>query len=416
MLQAFGSHSLPCCAIRIALCMLICTSQTAKAEFSEVSTKPTSIYQLSADAWKLKTNTGADYLPGFIEQNSNLLLPNSQTKWQYKDLSIAGWISVNQKIGKDLDLSFKARADQTIGSRIEQAQIQKNISPFLGLRAGIVDYKTSWCRTFEQDNGWIREVEAICNTPQFRDVTGGAPGLQIFVSRTVQDFLVQGQLGIYDPLLLGYAPKEFGNLIPSPQFEVQSNKKYGFNLNAVNTYTGLEARLSYIHTFQTGFSPELELQGHSKQKSDLIYLGLNAPLTSKLAARVTHVQQAQKNVCRSTVATIGSGCNLNLTGEKNSTSAEMVFQFNNSNLISAGLSKTTFGTQQQFFSPSADIFLEALPRHVDSEQTSIAWRHDWAEGVFTIFQYMHAKQKLNYDSLSLATQGHAAGFRLGYRF
>lgn len=416
MLQAFGFHGLAHCAIRGALAALICASPAIQAQSNEARPQSIWTYQLSVDAWKLETNTGADYLPGYIEQNSNLLLPNSQTKWDYKDVSVGGRLTATQKLGSDIDLSFKARADQTIGSRIEQAQIQKHISPFLGIRTGIVDYKTSWCRTYEQDNGWIREVEAICNTPQFRDVTGGAPGLQIFASKAVQDFLVQGQLGIYDPLILNYAPKEFGNLIPSPRFEVQSNKKYGFNLNAVNTYTGLEARLSYIHTFQTGFSPEPKLLGQTKQESDLIYLGLNAPLTNKLTGRITHAQQAQKSVCRSTVATIGSSCNLNLTGGKSASSAELAYQWNSRNLMSVGFSQTKFETQQQLFSPTADIFWQAFPSKVNSEQTSIAWRHDWAEGVFTIFQYMQSKQQLSYDNTPLATKGHATGLRLGYRF
>ena len=416
MLQAFGFHSLPFCTGRVALFAFICASQVVMAQSSDLNPQSRWTYQLSSDVWKLKTDTSADYLPGYIEQNSNLLLPNSQTKWHYREVSVAGWVTATQRIGNGLDLSFKARADQTIGSRIEEAQIQKDISPFLGVRAGIVDYKTSWCRTYEQDNGWIREIEAMCNTPQFREVAGGAPGIQVFASKPLQDFLLQGQIGFYDPLILGYAPKEFGNLIPSPQFEVQSNKKYGFNVNAVNIYTGLEARLSYIHTFQTGFSPEPKLQGQTKQESDLIYVGLNAPLTTRLAGRITQTQQAQKSVCRSAIATIGNSCNLNLTGGKSSTSAEMVFQFNSINLVSAGFSKTKFDTQQQLFSPSADIFWQAFPSNADSEQTSIAWRHDWADGIFTILQHMRSKQQLSYDNTPYATKGHATGFRLGYRF
>jgi hypothetical protein len=416
MVKVFGFHNLRLCSVRVALFAFICASQVALAQLSDLSPQTNLTYQLSTDVWNIKTNTGADYLPGYIEQNSNLLLPNSQTKWQYKNASAAGWVAANKRIDADLDLSFKARADQTIGSRIEQAQIQKNISPFLGVRVGIVDYKTSWCRTYEQDNSWIREIEAMCNTPQFRDVTGGAPGLQVFATKTHQDFLLQGQIGFYDPLILGYAPKEFGNLIPSPRFEVQSNRKYGFNVNAVNIYTGLEARLSYIHTFQTGFSPEPELQGQQKQKSDLIYLGLNVPLTPRLTGRITHTQQAQKSVCRSQLATIGSNCNLNLTGEKSSTSAEITFQFNNTNVVAAGLAKTRFDTQQQVFSPSADIFWQAFPTNIDSDQVSITWRHDWADGIFTILQHMRSKQQLNYENILIPAKGHATGFRLGYRF
>jgi hypothetical protein len=417
MLLAFGYlrflHKTTC----VGLAALAWTSQVVMAQSAtDLGKQPQVSYQLSADLWHLKTNTGADLRPGFVEQSTNLLLPNSATQWRYKDVSAAGWVTANKKISNDVDLSFKARADQTIGTRIEQAQVQKDISPFLGVRAGIVDYKTSWCRTYEQDNGWIREIDAMCNTPQFRDVTGGAPGFQIYASKPFRDFLVQGQLGVYDPLLLGYAPKEFGNLIPSPQFEVQSNKKYGFNINAVNLYTGLEARLSFIHTFQTAFSPEPLLLGQTKQESDLIYLGLNAPLSPRITGRITHTQQTQKATCRSTVALIGSRCNSNLTGSKSSSSAEVAFRLNSTDHISTGISRTTLDNQQQLFSPKADIVWQAFPTTVDSQQISIAWRRDWGKGVFTVLQHMRSKQHLSYENFPLATQGHATGLRLGYRF
>jgi hypothetical protein len=368
------------------------------------------------DAWRWSANTGNDLLPGFVEQNSNLLLPNSFNKWQFKNVSPSGWIVGNFQLSKDTGASLKARVDQVLGMRIDEAQIEKNISPFLGIRAGIIDYKTSWCRTYEIDNGWMREVEAICSTPQLRDVTGGAPGFQIFARNTFKDFLVQGQVGVYDPLILGYAPKEFNNLIPSTRFEVQSNKKIGFNLNAVDLQTGLEARLSYIQTYQTGFSPEANLQGTTKQESDLIYMGLSVPLTSKLRTRITQTQQTQKAVCRSEIASISSACNLNIGIQKSALSLEISYQLNAINLISAGYSTLTLDKQQQFFTPAADIYILANPNNFTTKQASIAWRHEWGNNIFTILQHIQAKQITTFETRGFPSKGNATGFRMGYRF
>lgn len=373
-------------------------------------------YQLSTDAWRIRTNTDPDYLPGFIEQNSNLLLPNSYTKWPYKNLSLAGWVTSEKMISQDIQLSLKARADQTLGSRVDQAQIQKNISPSLGIRAGIVDYKTSWCRTYEADNGWMREIEAICNTPQFRDVTGGAPGLQVFSQHTVHDYLIQTQVGIYDPLILKYASTEFGNLTPSPQFTVTSNKKIGFNVNALNLWNSLEARMSYIQTRQVGYSPESNLLGQTKQESDLIYLGVNTPITQNISGRITHTRQNQHSVCRSSVAPIGSSCNLNLQGNKALTSIELSYHLNRTNVISAGASKTRTAIHQQIFTPAADIFAQVDPDEIDSTQLSVAWRRDWSQSIFTIIQHIHSKQTTTHSSFEFPSKGSATGFRLGYRY
>lgn len=416
MLDAFGFFRFHTRAIRIALFTFACSLHFSNTQAADLEHKSNWTYQLSTDAWHFHTNTDADYLAGRVEQNSNLLLPNGFNTWDYKSVSPAGLVIGSIQLTSDTDATVKARADQVLGMRIDEAQLQKNISPYLGIRAGVVDYKTSWCRTYEADNGWMREIESICNTPQLRDVTGGAPGIQAFANNTFNDLLVQAQIGFYDPLILGYAPKEFNNLIPSPRFEVRSNKKYGFNLNAVHLQTGLEARLSYIHTFQTGFSPENDLQGLTKQKSDLIYAGLNLPLTSNWRARITHTQQVQKASCRSDVAKISSACNLNLDLAKSALSLELSYQFNAINLISAGYASTTFDAQQQFFTPTADIYALANPRGFSTKQTAVAWRHEWGDNIFTIVQHIQSKQVSTFELTHFPSKGNATGFRLGYRF
>lgn len=164
------------------------------------------IFKVGVDTWQLDASVAKDPQP-WNAQNTNLLLPNAVTKWQYQPSSAFASVIGYQPISSDTHVSLKSRADQTMGLRLDEAMVQHMISPSLGLRFGVVNYKSSWCRTYEPDSGWIREVETICVTKGFRDVTGGAPGLQIFTHQAWGDYLVQSQIGMYRPLALNYAKK-----------------------------------------------------------------------------------------------------------------------------------------------------------------------------------------------------------------
>lgn len=378
-------------------------------------------YLAGTDFWRLHASKQKDTQPGYVEENSNLLLPNNHTKWNYNDASAWGRVIVTQRIFNDMTVSAKVRADQTLGLRVDEAQIEKHISPSLGVRAGVVDYKTSWCRAYETDNGWIQEIEAVCNTPQFRDVTGGAPGVQIFTNLTWNDhYSLQSQIGLYKPLFLNYAPKEFGNIIPSPNYQVQKNEKLGVNFNLINLHTGLEARLSYINANQIAYLPESNLLGKNKMLSDLLYLGLNTPITEQTNFRITHLQQHQKATCRSETAAIGTACNLNSNFQKKSTAIEFSYRLGNLNLLSVGLGRTNFYLQEIYFTPYLDVYQYPKPNYITSNQTSFAWRKDWQKNLFTVVQFIKSEHESSATtktgSLPYQAQGNAMGLRLGYSY
>jgi hypothetical protein len=300
--------------------------------------------------------------------------------------------------------------------RLDEASFQYNLSPSLGARVGVVNYKTSWCRTYEPNNGWMREIEAICVTPQFRDVTGGAPGAQIFASNTLGDYLLQGQVGIYRPLEFNYAPKEYGNLIPSKGFEVKSNRKVGFNINVLNLQTAVEMRLSYLRANQSGYLPESNLKGDSRQTSDLWYWAIGSPITSKMSIRLTQLLQSQKSDCTSEIAAMGSACNLELELLKNSTAIELAYRINGANLLSLGISRTKFDLSQDFYSPARDQHTKARPFYINTQQVAAAWRHDWGQGLFSIVQIIQSNQKNGSGGRNFASDGNAIGLRVGYQF
>lgn len=393
------------------------SSQTAHAVATWHETEHESkwSYQLGADGWRLKPSTDKDTAPGFIEENTNLLLPNSHTKQKYSNVSTFGWIIGEKPLTNNTTASLKARADQTIGWRIDEAQIATNISPSLGMRYGIVDYKTSWCRHYDSDNNWMREIETICSTPQFRDVTGGSPGAQIFANIQKGNYALQSQIGIYRPLLLGYARSEFGNLLPSPNYRVLANQKVGLNFNLTNLVTALEVRLSYMKGYQRVYLPESDLLGNFQQSSDMVYVGISLPITPNITGRITHLQQKQLASCRSEVAKFATACNLNLTFDKSASSMELSYRLDSFDTFSLGINQTGFDVDQNLFTPAYDAYASELT-YFKTKQKSIAWRHDWSKGVFSVLQFIHAKHIGGVGEESMGSHGTALGVRVAYQY
>lgn len=375
-------------------------------------------YQVGIDTWHLDASVDKDPLPGYNEANSNLLLPNSYTQWQFKQTSPFGRVTGTEQLSRNVSFNFKAKADQSQGIKVNEASFQKDISPSLALRVGVVDYKTSWCRTYDTDNGWIQDIEAFCVTPQFRDVSGGAPGLQAVTNTNWKDYQIQTLAGIYNPLLFNYAPKEFGNVVPSPQYSVTSNKKTSLNLNVLDLMTSLETRISYIHTDQAAYSPETNLRGTTKQAYDLLYFGLNVPTRyPDLSVRLTHVLQNQKATCRSSVAQLASRCNLNATSQKHATSIHLSYRHTSKNLFSLGVSETEIAQQADFFTPDLQVFTHLEDQfYIRLHQASAAWRRDWGDGFFAVGQFIKAKQTSGQLGIRNPSEGYAFGIRLGYQY
>lgn len=375
-------------------------------------------YQIGVDAWKLGASVDKDPFPGFNEANSNLLLPNSYTTWSYRSVSPYGRLAGTKRISNQLSFSLKARADQSQGIKINEASVEKEVSPYLAFRLGVVDYKTSWCRTYEADNGWIQDIEAFCVTPQFRDVSGGSPGVQMVTNTQWHDYQIQTLAGLYNPLLLNYAPKEFGNVVPSPQYSVTSNKKIGFNVNILDLNTSIEARISFLQARQEAYSPEANLLGSFKQVYDLWYVGLNIPTPNpNLSFRITHVMQDQHGTCRSSVARLASSCNLNSESQKYSSSAQASYKSGSKNLFSFGFSESSIKSQSDFFTPDLQVFTHLEDQfYFKLQQASAAWRHDWEDGFFTVLQYIKAKQNSGQLNIRNPSDGYAIGLRLGYQY
>ncbi len=400
-----------------------CFANTSYADESSTS-NPLSThleYQVGADVWQISASTSEDLAPGYVEDRTYLLLPDYNTKWSYKKQSTYGWLTGRLTVDGSTYFSMKVQANQYLGLRVDEAQIEKYISPFLGLRLGVVDYKTSWCRTYESNSIWMRDIEPLCNLQTYRDITGGAPGAQVFVQNTWDPYIIQAQVGIYRPKMLGYAPKEYGDLYPAPsvdyEYDVLSNKKTGFNINLLDTIRSIEARFSYIKGIQEAYTPASDLQARSRQSSKANSAAVSFPIQEKITTRFTRFAQTQDGTCRSEVANF-SGCNSNIFYKKVFNSVEMSYQITARQSVGFGVTKIRYDLRVDNYDASSNfqVFLSFPPRSIDITQKNLAWRINWGGGMFTQVQYLTSKQNSSYLGSTFLSDGRALGLRFGYQF
>lgn len=398
------------------LCVVMCSADARPLSHENSSQWS---YQIGSDSWHTSASKSTDTEPGHIEERSSLLLPDFDTRWTYRNTSVYGWLIGQKSLTSDTEVRLKAQANQYLGLRLDVAQIEKHISPRLGFRFGVVDYKTSWCRNYESDSVWIRDVEPLCNFQNFRDIAGGAPGLQAFIQNGWGTYLLQAQAGIYRPRLWGYAPKEFGDLAPvsdpSYSYNVESNKKSGINLNVLDLRNGGEIRLSYIHGIQRAYAPADNLQSTTRQTSDAIYAAISFPMSSRLTGRLSRFEQTQNSTCRSEVAPF-SQCNLNVFFKKQFTSIDAAYTLTPSQTLGVGVTRVRYDFEQDAYDPSLLIYLKLAERNIQVTQKTAAWRINWMPNFFTILQYIDTKQTTRYSAGQYPSDGWALGLRAGYQF
>jgi hypothetical protein len=401
----------------LSILFLLFMAGYAKADAVEKASEWS--FQTGFDAWRLYPSVKEDLEPGYVEANSNLLLPNSYATWNYKGNSPFARITGDVAFTRDVSFSLKARADQNMGPRIDELDITWALSPKLGFRAGVVDYKTSWCRTYETHSIWMREVDPLCSTPQLRDITGGAPGLQAYTNAEWGDYLLQTQVGIYYPLLFHYAPYEFGNVIVPPDSgtSVVSNHKAGVNLSAVNLQNGLEARLSYIYAQQTAVTPSA--QNTVQQAYNLIYLGLSATVAPDSRLTLTGSWRNLNNAARSPLADPYN--NEDLYMKFQTKVVELTRQLDGKNQLGVSWGYVLINTDVNFvYNPVQAVYPAfVIPTHL----YGLSWRHDYSKGLFTILEYLHsqagtfsASDVSGFDQQYYPSYGRALGFRLGYQY
>lgn len=361
------------------------------------------------DYWHIQSPASNN--PGNIKKL--LHLPDTTSLWDYKNPS--AWFRVNgaYELDSHLTVNYKFRSDQEFGNRVDDLSLDYSMSPSLGFRAGVLDYKTSWCKNYESDSPWIREPDIFCAVRGANVITGGAPGLQTYTNLEAGNYRIQTAIGIYNPMLLDYDRQEFSNVrdLDQTPAHVEKNRRYGASINMLNLQSGSELRLGYTLANQRGQgSVSREINNHV----DVYYLGYVKPLTPSTTLTVTYAvfNPYQKySFPDQYVARIAD--------DRSTSTLELNHRQSVRDVFVLGISKHDI---RQKYNDSKGL---DEPNYIkfDYFNYSIAWRHQMSDRLFMVFQNTWVHQENSWATgrrinpyLGYGSNGQAFGIRIGYTY
>lgn len=370
-----------------------------------------SVFQTGVDAWHIE-HSAEDKTT-----KSTMYLADSDTRWTFSKWS--PWYSLQSQLnlGPRNQVVLRGRANQGLGSSLDQLYLDHAISPSLGFRAGIADYRATWCREYDLDNPWVRQSDPFCSHRYLRMSSSSAPAIQAYVNLELGQYQMQGVAGVFRPRAFGYAHREFGDFVVGNSHHITKNHKQAVSFNVIDKSSSTEWRLSWIGLNQSLFDsdsvqlndpsiyPSTQLNYH--QKSNTYFAGVSWQVSPKLRSRLTHMSSLLKAQCVLLNPLAGPPCTNNY--QKSSTVLELNYQLRPTDMLS--VSWVTFPVVQN----------NAYQR--DHQSMSAAWRRDWGQGWFNALQLSHAQSETAYNLTPQyvpyvpgLAKAWAAGFRLGYQW
>jgi hypothetical protein len=386
----------------------------ARAEsWREAPEYPLVTYSVQAgiDIWR--------FSPRLPDMNLNMA-NNSQSAFRPE----SPWAVLDGRlaISKNLVLSLKARADQGMGQHVDELSADWAYSPSFGFKAGVVSYKTSWCRIYDVDSPWVRENDPFCSSAIANESSGGAPGMQAYVNLRREPYRVQAIVGTYRPLLFNYNSKEFSNLRYANS-QVNGNDKQGASLSLLHELTATELRIGVLGAKQ---SARVKADGrdeidHVNQDSGIVFAGLSFYAAPKLNVRMQTLRHETTShrwtPLYSTYPHYLSG----LEALRQSDVLELNYQHGINDVLALAVSRysynsTSIQTKYPEVGYAGSVGFPYLLRSL-----SASWRHDWEGGVYTAIQWTYSQvraeafQEPNSSSFAYRN-AHGLGLRLAYRF
>lgn len=388
-------------------------------DFFQNQSSASATTQMGYDYWNIERNTISGAEP-------QLFLADSSPQWKYR--SFSPWLNFNGSVQVEPNtvLTLKMRASQSSNFRMDELSADYSISPSLGVRLGVLDYKTSWCRRYDVDSPWVRENDPFCNVRTTERSIAAAPGMQAYVRTNWGPYQTQAVAGLFRPTLGGYDKKEFTNF-NEPKTQIEHNRKTSVAINAINAETGTEVRLSWQGTDQAAI---LGVPGDRYiQKVNLFYGGASFYLVDGVSVRFTYLKSKAKTKKYLLQEDPDRFYPLNPNDIHNirvSRTMELNYQVDAANMVSLAASNYTFnsGSDGYFYDAYPNVGLDFQERsRFKNESYSISWRRDWRAGVYTGIQWTHSKSVKrsffngNFEpEYSSRGNAHALGVRLGYRF
>jgi len=378
-------------------------------------------FQVGVDAWRINTSAAEDTTEN-MNSLSRLQLANSYPVWSnYKDVSPWLRFDGSLRVGQDTLFTLKYRSDQSTGSRLDEASVDRAFHNF-GAKLGVVDPKISWCRTYDVDSPWIRENNPFCSIKPLNFARGSAPGAQAYANFIAGDYSLQAIAGAYRPLLFGYESRVAPTIVLAAADNVANRTKTGLALSATNLKNGTEFRFSVLKDQYATYRPASDT-GLARKKTldaDIFFIGGAWYATEKLVLRGSYfMYQGPLEYLDEDVVTYVS---LHDDKRNDATTLEVNYQVNSRDVFAAAYAVYGFQLDQTLYKLNGNTPIvksaSVGPPHFVTKNASISWRRDWGRGVFTVLQLSDAKTNQS-DSITgtkVSSNGQAIGLRLGYRF
>ncbi len=406
------SLGLVCAQWLMCLCLLtLAVSVSAKSLDDDSDIFSSHVAQVGVDAWRLSPK----------RPEALLMLPTN-SEWHYK--SVSPWLTFDGQITvhRHAVLSLKVRADQAMGTHVDEASLDWSVSPSLGFKAGVVSYKTSWCRTYDIDSPWVRENDPFCMVKTTSDASGGAPGLQVYVNAPLGIYRVQGLAGIYRPLLLNYNTTEFSNA-PYDNAHIDRNNKKGFSVSIQNLETASEVRLGLLNADQSEYVfGSLNTESFRVHQSyNMVFLGGAFYVAPQVQVRVQTLWHDMASNNRSVPGSVRPSYLGGVDLMRRSDVLEVNYWHSTQDVFAFAVSRYVYDSSYTVTSyPFPGYFTDRNYFIYKNKNLSASWRHDWAKGVFTAVQWSYNSldihNRLITDAPNRDAGGHGLGLRLGYQF
>lgn len=350
----------------------------------------------SAHAATATATVGADYWQ--VPQNTARYLPNYSLPEGYEWQTVSKWArgSLQHQVETDLGpvvLTTQGQYNSLIGHRIDRLDAALRITSAVGVRVGVLPYKVSWCRTYDNNSPWAAEPDAFCRFAGLNEMAQGAFGAQAVASGLLGGWLLDGMVGVYRPEVdaqdKGLGP--YTKVGPNT-----SHKKLGASVNALHLPTGIQARAAWLNTLQ---SQKSDAGSYERRLDyDTYYMAIEGNVTPQI------------NLRGSLSAYLGQQNNpaLPYVWDGRSTTYEAIYKPVSGHSVALGLSKYT----------NITTYAKA-PNHQRLEVPSItlAWRTDWGDGLHTVAQATRTHDDGSTRAgVRTVRDGNAFGLRLAKTF
>lgn len=407
-----GCEGLAHWALRAAgLGLAISLAWPAQAE----GLKLNSAFEGGLDTWVITPRlpqplgADADFKNGSAyEDHLNLALPDSETQWHYR--SASPWLRFTSAVSlsPNLEARLRVRADQWMGAHVDVALLDWGLSPYVGFRAGVVNFNTNWCRTYDVDTPWMAEPDVFCRRNEFMKLNNAAPGLQAYTNTPVGAYQIQTILGMYRPRWFDYETEEFGFNTSAlrSHFKREFNRKISAAVNVLNLQSGTQLRWGAMRSDEAGdYVPKLVPDDRARHNViDNVYLGWDLEVHPSLRLRYSRSTFVSRDYYDDL---------LTVQDRDKSETLELIYDQKSSDYWAWGGSR---------FSQAASVSDAFKNKFVNDyyflKMTAwmVSWRHQWGKGLYSTLQWTHASQINGYEGGRRPSSGDAIGLRLGYQY